>query len=81
MQINSKNEMLKFFKIEILGENNMTLEEVEFELEMAGLTREQQIKLLSFVESNGYDAKMLDKKLSLMGYEPVFTLYDDGDED
>ncbi|MCH9813832.1 MAG: hypothetical protein K0U47_07795 [Epsilonproteobacteria bacterium] len=55
----------------------MTLDEIAFELELAGLSREQQTKMLSFCKANGFDAKMLDKKLMLMGYEPVFSLYED----
>lgn len=55
----------------------MTPEEIEHELEFAGLSRGQIVKLLSFVRMNGFDAKMMDRKLSLMGFEPVFTLYDD----
>ncbi len=55
----------------------MTLEEIEFELELAGLSREQQIKLLSSIKRNGFDAKVVDKKLQLMGFEPIFTIYDD----
>lgn len=58
----------------------MTLEEIEFELELAGLSREQQVKLLSFVQMNGFDAKTLDKKLQLMGFEPIFSIYDDEDD-
>lgn len=57
----------------------MTLEEIEFELELAGLSREQQVKLLSFVKMNGFDAKALDKKLQLMGFAPIFSLYEDED--
>lgn len=59
----------------------MTLEEIEFELEMAGLSREQQVKLLSSVKIGGYDAKVLDQKLRLMGFPPVFSIYDDEDEE
>ena len=59
----------------------MTLEEIEFELEMAGLSREQQIKLLTAVERDGYDAKVLDQKLRLMGYPPIFTVYEEDDEE
>jgi len=55
----------------------MTLEEIEFELELAGLSREQQIKLLSSIKRNGFDAKTVDKKLQLMGFEPIFTIYHD----
>ncbi len=55
----------------------MTLEEIELELELAGLSREQINKLLSFCKSNGFDAETMDKKLQLMGYEKVFTIYDD----
>ena len=59
----------------------MTLEEIEFELEMAGLSREQQVKLLSSVKLGGYDAKVLDQKLRLMGFPPLFSIYDDEDEE
>ena len=59
----------------------MTLDEIAFELELAGLSREQQVKLLSFCKANGFDAKVLDKKLQLMGYEPIFSFYEDEEED
>ncbi len=55
----------------------MTLEEIEMELELAGVSRDKIIKLLSFVKSNGFDAAAMDKKLQSMGYEKVFTIYDD----
>lgn len=58
----------------------MTLEEIEFELEMAGLSREQQVKLLTAVKRDGYDAKVLDQKLRMMGFPPAFSIYDDEDE-
>ena len=59
----------------------MTLEDIDFELEMAGLSREQQVKLLSSVKIGGYDAKALDQKLRLMGYPPIFTMYEDDEEE
>ena len=59
---------------------SMTLEEIEFELEMAGLSREQQIKIISSIKQGGFDAKAVDKKLVLMGFTPVFTIYDEEDE-
>ena len=59
----------------------MTLEEIEFELEMAGLSREQQVKLLSSVKLGGYDAKVLDQKLRLMGFPPIFSIYDEDEEE
>ena len=55
----------------------MSTEEIEMELEFAGLSREQINKLMSFVRSNGFDASTMDKKLQLMGYEKVFTIYDE----
>jgi len=55
----------------------MDLEEIAFELEMAGLSREQQIKLLSAIKRGGFDAKAVDKKLILMGFSPIFSIYDD----
>ncbi len=55
----------------------MSLEEIEMELQFAGLSREQINKLLSFCKTNGFDAAAMDKKLQLMGFEKVFTIYDD----
>ena len=53
----------------------MTLDEIAFELELAGLNRQQQVKLLSFCKAHGFDAKVLDKKLMLMGFEPRYTTF------
>ncbi|MEN8728115.1 MAG: hypothetical protein ABF276_09180 [Sulfurovum sp.] len=55
----------------------MTLEEIEFELQLAGLRLEEQRMLLSSIKRNGFDAKLLDRKLIGMGYAPVFSIYDD----
>jgi len=59
----------------------MSLEEIEFEFVLAGLSREQQVKLLSSIKRNGFDAKALDHKLLLMGFAPIFTIYDDDIEE
>lgn len=55
----------------------MDLEEIAYELELAGLSREQQIKIISSIKRGGFDAKAVDKKLMLMGFTPVFAIYDD----
>ncbi len=55
----------------------MTIEEIAFELELAGLRIEEQRMLLSSIRRSSFDAKMLDRKLIGMGYAPVFTIYDD----
>jgi hypothetical protein len=55
----------------------MTLEEIAFELELAGLRMEEQRMLLSSIRRSGFDAKFLDRKLIAMGYAPIFTIYDD----
>lgn len=59
---------------------DMSLEEIEFELQMAGLSREQQIKIMSSIKRGGFDPKAVDKKLVLMGFTPVFAIFDDEDE-
>lgn len=59
----------------------MTLEEIAFELELAGLRMEEQRMLLSSIRRSGFDAKVLDRKLIAMGYAPVFTIYDDDEDD
>jgi hypothetical protein len=55
----------------------MTIEEIAFELELAGLRIEEQRMLLSSIRRSGFDARVLDRKLIAMGYAPVFTIYDD----
>lgn len=55
----------------------MSIEEIEMELEMAGVSRDKIIKLISFVKNNGFDAAVMDRKLNTMGYDKVFTIYDD----
>ena len=47
---------------------------------MAGVSRDEQIKLLSSIKRGGFDAKAIDKKLLLMGYAPVFPIYDDDEQ-
>lgn len=59
----------------------MTLEEIEFELEMVGISGDQLRKLLSAVQRDGFDPKVLDRKLMTMGYAPVFAIYDDEKSD
>ena len=53
----------------------MEMQEIEYELELAGLSREQQIKIMSSIKRGGFDAKAVDKKLILMGFTPVFSIY------
>jgi hypothetical protein len=59
----------------------MTIEEISFELELAGLSREQQIKMISSIKRGGFDPKAVDKKLILMGFTPIFSIYDDDDNE
>ncbi|MCL4430774.1 MAG: hypothetical protein M1300_00440 [Epsilonproteobacteria bacterium] len=59
----------------------MTIEEIALELELAGLSREQQIKLISSIKRGGFDAKAVDKKLIQMGFTPIFTIYDDEEDE
>ena len=54
----------------------MSIEEIEMELELAGVSRDKIVKLIAFCKNNGFDAATMDKKLQLMGYEKVFTIYD-----
>jgi len=55
----------------------VSIEEIELELELAGVPRDKALKLLSFVKANGFDAAAMDKKLQSMGFEKVFTIYDE----
>jgi hypothetical protein len=59
----------------------MTIEEIAFELELAGLRIEEQRMLLSSIKRSGFDPKILDRKLIGMGYAPVFTIYDDENDE
>ena len=63
---------------EIVNEEEiMSEEEIAYEFELAGLSIPQQIKLMSSIRRSGFNAKAVDKKLQLMGFAPVFTIYDD----
>lgn len=64
-----------------MAEETLTAEEVEQELEFAGLSRAQITKILSWCQTYGYNAAELDRKLVNMGFEKVFTIYDDDDEE
>lgn len=55
----------------------MTIDEIALELELAGLSRPQKNKLLTFCQEYGYNAKSLDRKLTLMGYEPLFYMFEE----
>ena len=57
----------------------MEIEEVMFELELAGLNGEQCRKIMMSIQRGGFDAKEVDKKLGLMGFDPIFT--DEYEED
>lgn len=59
----------------------MTIEEIAFELELAGLRIEEQRMLLSSIKRSGFDPKILDRKLIGMGYAPVFSIYDDENDE
>jgi len=55
----------------------MSIDEIRMELELAGVSLDKINKLISFCKNNGFDAVAMDKKLNSMGYEKVFTIYDD----
>ncbi len=64
-----------------MADDTLTAEEVEQELEFAGLSRAQIMKILSWCQTYGYNAVELDRKLVNMGYEKVFTIYDEDDDE
>jgi hypothetical protein len=37
--------------------------------------------MISSIKRGGFDPKAVDKKLILMGFTPIFTIYDDDEED
>ncbi|CAA6814268.1 MAG: Unknown protein [uncultured Sulfurovum sp.] len=55
----------------------MDIEEIKFELELTGLSIGQITKLINAVKRDGFDPKQMDRKLIAMGYSPIFTIYDD----
>jgi hypothetical protein len=55
----------------------MDIEEIAFELELAGLSMDERRMLLSSIRRSGFDPKALDNKLKAMGYAPIFTIYDE----
>lgn len=57
-------------------EISMSLDEIQLELELAGVSRDKQVKLLRSIKREGFNPQAIDKKLALMGYMPIFTIYD-----
>jgi hypothetical protein len=53
------------------------LDDIQFELELIGVPLSQQLKILTAVREGGFDPKAIDEKLVKMGFNPVFTIYDD----
>lgn len=58
----------------------MTIDEIAYELELAGLSMDDKKMLLSAIKRSGFDPKAVDDKLKYMGYAPIFTIYDDDEE-
>lgn len=59
----------------------MTLEEIAYEFELAGLSMDDKQMLLSAIKRSGFDPKATDEKLKYMGYAPIFTIYDDEEDE
>ena len=57
-------------------ETDMTLDEIAFELELSGVPRDKMNKLMISIKRDGFNPKAIDKKLEVMGFTPVFTIYD-----
>lgn len=55
----------------------LTIDEIAYELELAGLSFDEQRMLLSAIKRFGFEPKAFDKKLIAMGYAPIFTIYDE----
>lgn len=55
----------------------MSLEEIRNELEVAGVGMEHVDKLVRICEFHGFDPATIDKRLQSWGYEKIFTIYDD----
>jgi len=55
----------------------MSIEEITYELELAGLSFDERQMLLSAIKRSGFDPKAVDEKLRFMGYAPIFTIYDE----
>lgn len=55
----------------------MNLDEISYELELAGLSFDERQMLLSAIKRSGFDPQAVDEKLKYMGFAPIFTIYDD----
>lgn len=59
----------------------MTLEEIQMELEVAGVGMEHVSKLVRVCKRFGFDPVVMDKRLQTMGYAKIFTIYDEPEKD
>lgn len=55
----------------------MILDEIAYELKLAGLSFDERHMIMSAIKRFGFDPKALDKKLIALGYAPIFTIYDE----
>ena len=59
----------------------MKISDIKLEMELYGVDSEDITEILQLCKSNGYDTKFLDSELEKRGYEPIFNLNYDDDED
>ena len=60
----------------------MKISDIQLEMELYGVDSEDIAEILEICKSKGYDLQALDDELGKKGYEPLFSIhYDEDDED
>jgi len=59
----------------------MKISDIKLEMELYGVDLEDITEILEICKAQGYDTQALDEELEKKGYEPIFSVHYDEDED
>ena len=59
----------------------MKISDIQLEMELYGVDSEDIAEILEICKSKGYDLQALDEELEKKGYEPIFSIHYDEDDD
>ena len=59
----------------------MKISDIQLEMELYGVDSEDIAEILEICKSKGYDLQALDDELGKKGYEPLFSIHYDEDDD
>jgi hypothetical protein len=59
----------------------MKISDIKLEMELYGVDLEDITEILEICKAQGYDVQALDEELEKKGYERIFSVHDEEDDD